>query len=80
MSVPRGPKMDMSAPEVTGDLDTEDRCAGRSGDDPRRGDLDDGGIKDRVREKGFLADHFLTSPARLETRRSVRMACRRLVC
>jgi hypothetical protein len=33
-----------------GDLDTEDRCAKKSGDDSRCGDWDNGGINDRMRD------------------------------
>jgi hypothetical protein len=42
--------------EVTGDLFTKDRRAGKSGDVLRQGDRDNGGIKDRLSAEGFSAN------------------------
>jgi hypothetical protein len=42
---------------VTGDLDKEERRAGRSGNDLGAGSTEcDGGINERLREEGFFAN------------------------
>jgi hypothetical protein len=55
--------------EVTGNLDKEERRAGRSGND-LRAELTgcDGGVEKRLREEGFLADISPLSSVSLQSR------------
>jgi hypothetical protein len=67
--------------EVTGDLDTEDRCAGSIGDDCGRGDRGKGCINDRLHDAGFPVRLCpLLCGATGDAQKKIWRACMRLDC